>query len=82
MESSDKKPGGMAEASFPKPPFPDQSQAWPALACHMTPRPDHGEASYDGRPTRCVNSAVSTSWLTTRRASMRQTTADGTEQYR
>jgi NAD(P)-dependent dehydrogenase (short-subunit alcohol dehydrogenase family) len=48
MESSDKKPGGMVEASYPRPPFPDQSQAWPALACKMTPRPDHGEASYRG----------------------------------
>jgi NAD(P)-dependent dehydrogenase (short-subunit alcohol dehydrogenase family) len=48
MESSDKKSGAMAKASYPTPPFPDQWQAWPALACQMTPRPDHGEASYRG----------------------------------
>lgn len=35
-------------ASYPKPPFPVQTQPWPGLASRMTPRPDHGEASYRG----------------------------------
>lgn len=29
-------------------PFPEQRQAWPALASKMDPRPDHGERSYKG----------------------------------
>ena len=33
---------------YPKPPFPPQSQPFPGLAGQMTPRPDHGEASYVG----------------------------------
>ena len=33
---------------FPKPPYPDQRQAWPGLACKMHPRPDHGESTYKG----------------------------------
>ncbi|MFT3788983.1 MAG: SDR family oxidoreductase [Tepidisphaeraceae bacterium] len=33
---------------YPKPPFPDQDQPWPALASKMDPRPDHGEKSYVG----------------------------------
>ncbi len=33
---------------YPKPPFERQSQPWPGLAGHMTPRPDHGETSYRG----------------------------------
>ena len=33
---------------YPHPPFPAQSQPWPGLAGKMTPRPDHGEASYRG----------------------------------
>ncbi len=33
---------------YPKPPFPEQSQAWPGLASEMQPRPDHGEDSYTG----------------------------------
>jgi NAD(P)-dependent dehydrogenase (short-subunit alcohol dehydrogenase family) len=33
---------------YPKPPFPAQSQEWPALASKMTPKPDHGETSYRG----------------------------------
>lgn len=33
---------------YPRPPFPVQSQPWPALASKMTPRPDHGENSYRG----------------------------------
>ncbi|HWE99352.1 MAG TPA: SDR family oxidoreductase [Caulobacteraceae bacterium] len=32
----------------PGPPFPRQEQPWPGLASKMTPRPDHGEASYRG----------------------------------
>jgi NAD(P)-dependent dehydrogenase (short-subunit alcohol dehydrogenase family) len=34
---------------YPKPPFPKQLQEWPGLASKMTPRPDHGEQSYEGR---------------------------------
>ena len=37
-----------AAAAYPKPPFPAQQQPWPGLASRMTPRPDHGEASYKG----------------------------------
>src|SRR5689334_20719059 len=33
---------------FPKPPFEEQFQPWPGLACEMTPVPDHGERSYEG----------------------------------
>jgi NAD(P)-dependent dehydrogenase (short-subunit alcohol dehydrogenase family) len=33
---------------YPQPPFESQFQAWPGLACKMTPRPDHGETSYKG----------------------------------
>gem|GEM_PF-4925 len=33
---------------YPKPPFKNQSQPWPGLASKMDPRPDHGEASYQG----------------------------------
>ena len=33
---------------YPKPPFPRQQQDPPGLAGKMTPRPDHGEASYRG----------------------------------
>lgn len=33
---------------FPQPPFERQSQPWPGLAGKMTPRPDHGETSYNG----------------------------------
>ncbi|WP_426960157.1 SDR family oxidoreductase [Muricoccus radiodurans] len=33
---------------FPRPPFQEQSQPWPGLAGQMTPKPDHGEASYRG----------------------------------
>ena len=32
----------------PRPPFPEQTQAWPGLAGRMDPRPDHGETSYVG----------------------------------
>lgn len=35
-------------ANFPKPPYPEQQQPWPALAQRMNPRPDHGEQSYRG----------------------------------
>nr|WP_246145634.1 SDR family oxidoreductase [Brevifollis gellanilyticus] len=34
---------------YPKPPFEKQLQEWPGLASKMTPRPDHGEQSYEGR---------------------------------
>lgn len=37
-----------AAARYPRPPFPNQSQPWPGLAGKMTPRPDHGEATYRG----------------------------------
>lgn len=33
---------------YPKPPFEKQLQEWPGLAGKMTPRPDHGEKSYQG----------------------------------
>ncbi len=33
---------------YPRPPFEGQSQPWPGLAGKMTPRPDHGEKSYQG----------------------------------
>ena len=35
-------------AKHPKPPFPQQLQPWPGLTSEMTPRPDHGETSYQG----------------------------------
>ncbi|MBY0333364.1 MAG: SDR family oxidoreductase [Acetobacteraceae bacterium] len=34
--------------AHPRPPFPRQEQPWPGLAARMQPRPDHGEASYQG----------------------------------
>ncbi|MDB6005080.1 MAG: short-chain dehydrogenase/reductase [Prosthecobacter sp.] len=34
---------------YPKPPFQKQLQEWPGLASKMTPPPDHGEKSYEGR---------------------------------
>jgi len=34
--------------TYPKPPFAEQDQPWPALACRMQPPPDHGETSYVG----------------------------------
>jgi len=33
---------------YPRPPFPSQKQPWPGLASKMSPRPDHGESSYEG----------------------------------
>ncbi|WP_013334689.1 SDR family oxidoreductase [Gloeothece verrucosa] len=33
---------------YPSPPFPRQPQKPPGLASEMTPRPDHGETSYEG----------------------------------
>jgi NAD(P)-dependent dehydrogenase (short-subunit alcohol dehydrogenase family) len=33
---------------YPRPPFPEQHQAWPGLASRMQPVPDHGETSYRG----------------------------------
>jgi NAD(P)-dependent dehydrogenase (short-subunit alcohol dehydrogenase family) len=35
-------------AQYPKPPFKQQHQESPGLACKMDPRPDHGEKSYRG----------------------------------
>lgn len=35
-------------AKYPKPPFKEQNQPWPALASKMDPRPDHGEKTYKG----------------------------------
>ena len=35
-------------AKYPKPPFAQQTQAWPGLAGKMQPKPDHGESSYKG----------------------------------
>jgi hypothetical protein len=34
---------------YPRPPFSSQSQPWPGLAGKMTPRPNHGETSQEGR---------------------------------
>lgn len=34
--------------TYPKPPFPKQTQERPGLASQMDPRPDHGEESYRG----------------------------------
>jgi NAD(P)-dependent dehydrogenase (short-subunit alcohol dehydrogenase family) len=34
---------------YPTPPFESQTQPWPGLAGKMTPKPDHGEKSYQGR---------------------------------
>jgi len=34
--------------TYPTPPFAEQDQPWPALACRMDPPPDHGETSYVG----------------------------------
>jgi NAD(P)-dependent dehydrogenase (short-subunit alcohol dehydrogenase family) len=33
---------------YPRPPFPEQTQPWPGLVGKMTPKPDHGEQSYQG----------------------------------
>jgi NAD(P)-dependent dehydrogenase (short-subunit alcohol dehydrogenase family) len=33
---------------YPRPPFAEQKQPWPGLACKMQPPPDHGEKSYRG----------------------------------
>lgn len=35
-------------SKYVKPPFKEQTQAWPGLAGKMDPRPDHGEKSYKG----------------------------------
>ena len=37
-----------ADQHYPTPPFAEQQQPWPALACRMQPPPDHGETSYVG----------------------------------
>jgi len=49
----DKKPDNQFEArdsrySYPRPPFPSQPQDGNGLTTKMTPKPDHGEASYVG----------------------------------
>ncbi len=36
------------DPGYPRPPFPEQKQPWPGLACRMQPPPDHGETSYVG----------------------------------
>ncbi len=36
------------EHRYPSPPFAEQQQPWPGLACRMQPPPDHGETSYVG----------------------------------
>ena len=36
------------DKTYPSPPFAEQQQPWPGLACKMDPPPDHGEASYVG----------------------------------
>ena len=41
-------PRPLAPPAYPKPPFQRQKQDWPGLASKMTPRPDHGETSYQG----------------------------------
>src|SRR5215217_6297874 len=33
---------------FPRPPFPEQQQPIPGATDSMSPRPDHGEESYQG----------------------------------
>src|SRR5437764_15379504 len=34
---------------YPKPPFKEQQQPWPALASKMDPRPDHGDKRHKGQ---------------------------------
>jgi len=34
---------GDPRCKYPKPPFQEQTQAWPGLAGKMNPKPDHGE---------------------------------------
>jgi NAD(P)-dependent dehydrogenase (short-subunit alcohol dehydrogenase family) len=50
MDSSRSSPLELIDptSKFPKPPFPEQEQPWPGLACKMRPPPDHGESSYRG----------------------------------
>jgi len=45
-----KKAGALPNprGKYPRPPFPEQQQERPGLACRMEPRPDHGETSYTG----------------------------------
>lgn len=38
----------MAVPDYPKPPFPQQQQAFPGKTAAMDPKPDHGETSYEG----------------------------------
>jgi NAD(P)-dependent dehydrogenase (short-subunit alcohol dehydrogenase family) len=39
---------GDPRTKYPRPPFREQTQAWPGLARDMDPKPDHGETSYRG----------------------------------
>ncbi len=57
MAQSDTQPPGRPAGSvakddplkkYPRPPFQEQTQAWPGLAAKMNPKPDHGESSYKG----------------------------------
>lgn len=41
-------PRPLTPPAYPKPPFQRQKQDWPGLASKMTPRPDHGETTYQG----------------------------------
>ncbi|MBC7769368.1 MAG: SDR family oxidoreductase [Phycisphaerales bacterium] len=43
MESPTQRAG-----TYPRPPFPVQSQPFPGLTSRLNPRPDHGETSYRG----------------------------------
>jgi hypothetical protein len=47
-ESSARNAMTAADRPYPKPPFPEQQQSRPALACRMQPPPDHGETSCVG----------------------------------
>ena len=33
------------DPGYSRPPYPEQAQPWPGLACRMQPLPDHGETS-------------------------------------
>jgi NAD(P)-dependent dehydrogenase (short-subunit alcohol dehydrogenase family) len=42
------EPDANPRTRYPGPPYPEQKQVWPGLACDMDPQPDHGETSYRG----------------------------------
>lgn len=46
--AQEKTPMQDPQNKYPKPPFPEQRQKWPALQREMTPVPDCGETSYRG----------------------------------